>query len=106
MPTATPPVRAAAVPAAAPVPVALPAPAPAPAPVPAADAAADADARDDDDLGSEGDKPKRQYYIFNKLTYELMVASLVAGPRGARWGTARPEASPPLDAICAALRGC
>ncbi|KAJ3372426.1 hypothetical protein GGF31_001867 [Allomyces arbusculus] len=95
----TPPTRSVAGPAPAPP---APVPAPVPIPTPAADGV-DADARDDEDLGSDGDKPKRQYYIFNKLTYELMVASLVAGPRGARWGTARPEASPPLDAIRAAL---
>ncbi|KNE69074.1 hypothetical protein AMAG_19953 [Allomyces macrogynus ATCC 38327] len=40
----------------------------------------------DGDGDGEGGKARRHYTEFTKFTYELMVASLVAGPRGGRWG--------------------
>ncbi|KAJ3372425.1 hypothetical protein GGF31_001866 [Allomyces arbusculus] len=56
----------------------------------------------DGDGDGDGGKARRHYTEFTKFTYELMVASLVAGPRGGRWGVARKHTTP-IDVVRSAL---
>ncbi|KNE67020.1 hypothetical protein AMAG_19569, partial [Allomyces macrogynus ATCC 38327] len=56
----------------------------------------------DGDGDGDGGKARRHYTEFTKFTYELMVASLVAGPRGGRWGAARKHTTP-IDVVRSAL---